>query len=123
MLERARTREENLRILKEELTGKQVVIKTSVLRDKERSYFVDEVKEVRIRTERGNLLGARLCNSLVKEEDQPFLRYPNVIIKPEKIDKNKKKITLVYLTDINIERDFRRLHRLTKQDLAITIIY
>ncbi len=83
---------------------------------------MDEIKEARIKTERGNFLGAKLCNPSVKEENQPFLRYPNFIIKPEVLDK-KKKIVLVYSADINLERDFKILHRKTKQDLTITIVY
>ncbi|MEW6007510.1 MAG: hypothetical protein AB1595_05095 [bacterium] len=121
--ERARIREENKRILKEELSGKEVIIKTNIIRDKERKYFVEDVKEARIKQERGNVLGVRLTNPLFKEEEHPFIRYPNSIIAPERIGEKKKKILIVYLTDYDLERDFRRLHKKTKQDLTITIIY
>jgi|GEM_PF-6302563 len=121
--ERARIREENKRILKEELSGKEVVIKTNITRDKERRYFVEDVKEARIRGKMGNLLGVRLCNPLFKEEECPFIRYPNSIITPERLNANQKKILIVYSADYDLERDFRRLHRKTREDLSITIIY
>ncbi len=121
--ERVRIREENKKILKEELSGKEVVIKTNILRDKERKYFVEEVKEARITGEKRYLLGIRLCNPLFKEEEHPFFRYPDSIILPERVASGKKKILLVYSADYDLQRDFRKLHRKTGQDLTITIVY
>lgn len=121
--EKARIREENKRILKEELSGKEVIIKTNIIRDRERKYFVEDVKEARVKQEKGNILGVRLTNPLFKEEESPFIRYPNSIITPERIAEKKKKILIVYSSDYDLERDFRRLHRKTKQDLTITILY
>ncbi|MEW6104005.1 MAG: hypothetical protein AB1630_09400, partial [bacterium] len=111
------------RILKEELSGKEVIIKTNIIRDRERKYFVEDVKEARVKQEKGNILGVRLTNPLFKEEESPFIRYPNSIITPERIAEKKKKILIVYSSDYDLERDFRRLHRKTKQDLTITILY
>ncbi len=39
-VERTKIREENLKVLKEELSGKQVVIKTNILRDKKKGYIL-----------------------------------------------------------------------------------
>lgn len=121
--EAARIREENKRILKEELSGKEVIIKTSIIRDKERKYFVEDVKETRLSGERGSVLGVRLSNPLFKEEIHPFIRYPGSIITPERHDEKRKKILIIYSSDYNLERDFRRLYRKTKDDVSITIIY
>lgn len=121
--ERSRIREENKRILKEELSGKDVIIKTNIIRDKERRYFVEEVKETRIMGERGNIIGVKLFNPLFKQDEHPFIRYPPEIITPERYDEKRKKILIVYSGDYDLKRDFRRLHRKTKDDLSVTIIY
>lgn len=121
--ERARIREENRRILKEELSGKEVIIKTNITRDKERRYFVEDVKETRIMGKRGNILGVRLSNPLFKEENHPFIRYPQDIVTPERYDEKRKKILIVYSGDYDFTRDFKRLHKKTRDDLSITIIY
>lgn len=121
--ERARIREENRRILKEELCGKEVIIRTNIIRNKERRYFVDDVKETRIMGEKGSILGVSLSNPLFKEESYPFIKYPPQIITPERYDEKRKKILIVYSGDYDLQRDFKRLHRKTKDDLTITIIY
>lgn len=121
--EKARIREENRRILKEELCGKEVIIKTNITRDKERRYFVEDVKEARMMGKRGSILGVRLSNPLVKEDNHPFIKYPADIVTPERYDEKRKKILIVYSPDYDLNRDFKRLHKKTRDDLSITIIY
>jgi hypothetical protein len=121
--ERIRLREYNTEVLKRELTGKEIRLRSNIFGQKERVYFVDEVKEARLRTPRGNLFGVRLVNLRTEEENQPFLRYPTSEIRIERIDEKKRRMTLIYSPDVDIERDFRRLHRKTKPDMIITITY
>lgn len=116
-------RKNNLQILQEELTNKQVLIKANVFFDrKERTYLVKEVKEEFIKTKGRLIPGFRLSNDDVPLEEQPLLKYPTALIEKEKVGKNKR-LVLVYTTQINFSRDFRRLHRNTKPDLEIYIYY
>ncbi|MDI6752514.1 MAG: hypothetical protein QME07_06685 [bacterium] len=120
--ERRRIREENAEILKRELVGKEVKITTNIVGLKEKIYYVEGVREARIKAPKGTLFGVRLVNHRLKEEDQPFLRYPNTTIEIKKED-DKKQMTLLYASEVDIERDFRRLHRKTGSDMKISIVY
>jgi len=116
-------RKDNLQILKEELTQKQVLIKSNIYFDrKQRSYLVEEIKEEYIKTGGRLIPGFRLVNENVPVEEQPLLKYPTRLIEKEKVGKNKR-LVLIYGSDINFDRDFRRLHRETKPDLEIYIYY
>lgn len=117
-------RENNLRILQSEITGKEVVLKSNVhFERKERAYLVNEVKDDYIKNNKGQLIrGIRLVNSDTSTEEQPFLRYPTALIEKTKSD-NKHRLILVYASEVQIERDFRSLHRDTKPDLEIYIYY
>lgn len=119
---RRRIREGNAEILKRELTGKEVKITTNVFGLKERVYHVEEVHDARLKAPRGTLFGVRLANHRLKEENQPFLRYPNTTIEVTK-QGNKKLMTLLYSPEVDIARDFRRLHKKTGQDMRISIVY
>ncbi|MBU1262010.1 hypothetical protein KJ640_03560 [bacterium] len=120
--DRRRIREGNTEILKRELTGKEVKITTNIVGPKERAYYVEEVREARLKTPRGTLFGVRLVNHRLKEEDQPFLRYPNTTIEVEKTG-DKKRMTILYSPEVDIEKDFRQLHKKTGQDMIINITY
>ncbi|MEK9149897.1 MAG: hypothetical protein AAB267_07620 [Candidatus Desantisbacteria bacterium] len=120
--ERRKIREGNAEILKRELTGREVKITTNVVGLKEKIYYVEEVREARLKAPRGTLFGVRLVNHRLKEEDQPFLRYPSTTIEIKKED-DKKRMTLLYSSEVDIERDFRRLHRKTVSDMKISIVY
>lgn len=117
-------RENNLKILQSEITGKEVVLKSNVhFERKERAYLVNEVKDDYIKNNKGQLIrGIRLVNSDISIEEQPFLRYPTALIEKTKSD-NKHRLILVYASEVQIERDFRSLHRDTKPDLEIYIYY
>ncbi|MFH1562759.1 MAG: hypothetical protein ABIF11_04985 [Nitrospirota bacterium] len=116
-------RKDNLRILQDELTDKNVLIKSNVYFDrKERTYLVKEVKEESIKT-RGKLIpGIRLVNEEVILEEQPLLKYPTSLIEKVK-EGEKNKLVLIYTSELNIDRDFRQLHRETKSDLEIYVYY
>ena len=120
--ERRRIRQENAEILKRELTGKEVKITANIGGPKERICYVEEVRETRLKTLKGDLFGVRLTNHRLKEEDQVFLRYPTTTIEIAKQD-DKKLMTLLYSPEVDIERDFRRLHRKTGMDMRIKIAY
>lgn len=116
-------RRDNLEILQDELTDKKVLIKSNVYFDrKERTYLVREVKEESIKS-RGRLIpGFRLVNEDVPIDEQPILKYPTSLIEKVK-EGNKNKLVLIYTSELNIDRDFRQLHRETKSDLEIYIYY
>jgi hypothetical protein len=120
--ERRRIRQENTEILKRELEGKEVKITANIAGPKERICYVEEVRETRLKTLKGDLFGVRLVNHRLKEEDQPFLRYPNTTIDLAR-QGDKKLMTLLYSPEVDIERDFRRLHKKTGMDMKIRITY
>lgn len=116
-------RKDNLRLLQEELTNKEILIKSNVhFERKERTYLVNEVKNDSIKSGGRLIPGIRLVNESIPLEEQPLLKYPTSLIEKEKVGKNKK-IVLSYASEINIDRDFRRLYRETKPDLEIYIYY
>jgi len=120
---RVKLRKDNLEILKNELTNKQISIKSNIYWErKERTYLVKEVKEEYIKSGGRLIPGFRLVNEDVPLEEQPLLKYPTALIKKEKVG-TQRRIVLVYASEINFERDFRRLHRETKPDLEIYIYY
>lgn len=115
--------EENLRLLKEELTDKEVIIKSNVYFDRNvRKYKVSEVVATSVEAGPRVLFGVRLVNKTVSPDKQPFLRYP-----PSKITREKEgeqhKLTLTYPAEMNIDRDFKHLHKKTKPDMKIYIYY
>lgn len=116
-------RKDNLQILQEELTNKEILINSNIYFErKERTYLVKEVKEEYIKS-RGRLIpGFRLVNEDVPIEEQPLLKYPTSLIEKEKVG-NKRRLVLIYAIEINFDRDFRRLHRQTRDDLEIYIYY
>jgi hypothetical protein len=118
-----RLRKDNLQILKEELTDKEILIKSNIyFKRKERTYLVKEVKEEYIKS-RGRLIpGFRLVNEDVPVDEQPLLKYPTSLIEKEKVG-NKRRLVLIYASEINFDRDFRQLHRKTRPDLEIYIYY
>lgn len=115
--------EKNLKLLKEELTNKEVIIKSNVYFSRNvRKYKVSEVVATSVEAGSRVLFGVRLVNKTVSPEEQPFLKYP-----PSKIIKEKEgeqhKLTLTYPAEIDIDRDFRHLHKKTKPDMEIYIYY
>lgn len=116
-------REANLQLLKEELTDKEVVIKSNVYFNRNvRKYKVSKVVETSVEAGSRILYGMRLVNPNVRPEEQPFLRYPpSKIIKKKEGDKHK--LTLTYPAEIDIDREFRHLHKKTRPDMEIYICY
>ena len=116
-------RKDNLQILQNELVDKKVLIKSNVYFDrKERTYLVREVKEESIKSSGRLIPGFRLVNDDLPLEEQPIFKYPTSLI--EKIKEgNKNKLILIYTSELNIDRDFRQLHRETKSDLEIYVYY
>ena len=116
-------RKDNLRILQDELTDKKVLIKSNVYFDrKERTYLVGEVKEESIKSMGRLIPGFRLVNEDLPLEEQPIFKYPTSLI--EKIKEgNKNKLILIYTSELDIDRDFRKLYRETKSDLEIYVYY
>lgn len=116
-------RKDNLRLLQEELTNKEILIKSNVhFERKERTYLVNGVKDEFIKSSGRLIHGFRLINENIPLEEQPLLKYPTSLIEKEKVGKNKR-LVLIYASEINIDRDFRRLHRETKPDVEIYIYY
>ncbi len=117
-------RKEILELLQSELTGKEILFKTNTHFDrKERKYFVDEIKEEYLKDPAGKLIrGMRFINNKVPKDEQPFLKYPSQFVE-ETIEDNKNKLTLHYISDVNIGRDFKRLYRSTIQDLEVYLYY
>jgi hypothetical protein len=87
-----------------------------------REYLVKEVTEATISTPRRIIHGVRLVNDDFDESEQPFLKYPTEKIQKER-EGGKNKLTLIYSYDVNIDRDFRHLHKATRPDLEIYIYY
>lgn len=118
-----RLREENFKLLKEELTGKAVTIKSSLYFDRKvREYKVVDVRDGHILSGNRSVRGFRLVNDDFKEEDQPFFKYPTSKIIKERIG-DKWQLILLYEHDVNIDRSFRHLHKRTRPDLVIYICY
>jgi len=116
-------RKNNLQILQKELTNKEVLIKSNIYFDrKERTYLVEEIKEDYIKNKGRLIPGFRLVNENVPLEEQPLLKYPTRLIEREQVGKNKR-LVLLYASEINFHRDFRRLHQDSKPDLEIYIYY
>lgn len=117
-------REDNLRLIKEELSGKRVVLKSNLHERQERVYLVDEVKDDYVSSEGSRLLrGFRLVNQKTSKEEQPFFKYPTELISKTR-EGNLQKLTLVYAAEMKInEQGFRRLHRDSKPDLEVYIYY
>ncbi|MBI4778495.1 hypothetical protein HY792_06215 [Candidatus Desantisbacteria bacterium] len=120
---REELRSDNLELLRSEITGKEILLKTNTHFDrKERKYFVEEVKDEYIK-EAGKLIrGVRLVNHKFPKEEQPLLKYPSEYIE-KTIENNKNKLVLQYTSEVNIGRDFKRLYRDTIQDLEIYLYY
>ncbi|MEW5766584.1 MAG: hypothetical protein AB1797_03015 [bacterium] len=116
-------REENLKLLQEELTDREVIMKSNVYFDRNvRKYKVSKVVETTVEAGPRILFGVRLVNPKANLEEQPFLRYPpSKIIKKKEGDKHK--LTLTYPAEIDIERGFRHLHKKTRPDMEIYIYY
>ncbi|MBI4753624.1 hypothetical protein HY793_04570 [Candidatus Desantisbacteria bacterium] len=120
---REELRNENLSLLQTEITGKEIIIKTSTYRDnKERKCLVEEIKEEYFKDAGKLVRGIRLINHKVSKEEQPLLKYPSELIAMTTENKQKK-LTLRYTSDVNFTRDFRRLYRDTKPDLEIYFYY
>lgn len=118
-----RLREENLKLLKEELTGKVVTIKSNLYFDrKAREYRVVEVEDDYVLSGTRSVRGFRLINDDFRREDQPFLKYPPTPITKERIG-DEWRLVFAYSHDVNIGRDFRHLHKRTRPDLVIYIYY
>ncbi len=116
-------RKDNLQILQNELVNKKVLIKSNVYFDrKERAYLIREVKEESIKSMGRLIPGFRLVNDDLPLEEQPVFKYPTSLISKIK-EGNRNKLILIYTTELNIDRDFRQLHRETKSDLEIYIYY
>ncbi|OIP42147.1 hypothetical protein AUJ95_02050 [Candidatus Desantisbacteria bacterium CG2_30_40_21] len=120
---REELRNENLILLQTEITGKEIIIKTSTYRNnKERKYLVEEVKDEYFKDAGKLVRGIRLINNKTSKEEQPLLKYPSELIAMTTENKQKK-LTLRYTSDVNFTRDFRRLCRDTKPDLEIYFYY
>lgn len=118
-----RLREENLRLLKKELTGKSVTIKSNLYFDRKvREYRVVEVEDDNLLSETRPVRGFRLVNDDFRKEDQPFLKYPASVITKERVG-GEWRLRIDYTSDVNIGRDFRHLHKPTRPDLVIYIYY
>lgn len=116
-------RKDNLQILQEELTNKEILIKSNVYFErKERTFLVKEVKEEFIKSSGRLIPGFRLVNEDVPLEEQPLLKYPTSLIEKEEVG-GKRRLVLIYASEINFDRDFRQLHRTTRADLEIYIYY
>jgi hypothetical protein len=120
---REERRRKNLEILQKEITGKEIIIKTNThFNRKERRYLVQEIRDEFVKTGGRVIRGVRLVNNNYPKEEQPLIKYPTELITYTK-EGDKNKLTLCYTSDVNIERDFRRLHRSTRPDLEIYIYY
>ncbi|MDI6781533.1 MAG: hypothetical protein QME49_05470 [bacterium] len=120
---REELRRDNLRLLQSEVTGKEVLLKTNTHFDrKERKYFIDEVKEDYFKGTGKLIRGIRLINHKFPKEEQPFLKYPSESIE-KTIEGNQNKLVMLYTSEVDIGRDFKRLYRNTMQDLEIYLYY
>jgi hypothetical protein len=121
--EMKRIREENLKLLKEELPGKVVVIKSNLYYDRKvREYKVMDVEDEYMMSGTRPIHGFRLVNDDFRKEDQPFLKYPTSRIIKE-WEGDRWRLSLSYAHDVDIARDFRHLHKRTRPDLIIYIYY
>lgn len=104
------------------LLGKTVSFSTNRMAGQKVTFPVQHVEEMTVTIGNAPVNCVRLYSRQFGKADHPTVQVPSLPIEVE-TEGNQTRLVLMYPKEINIKRDFERMHRESKPDLEIYIEY